>query len=193
MINYNWEREKNKYPYGFNGGIFQKEHNGVTYLIKHAMECITEQYDEEIDGVFKKSFIDLGYGWITDYNISNKEVDTMDFTWMNESDMIILDAHSDYDQIKNIKINIANLKNSHVPRHEKEKQVSLTICNNDTKISSAKQILRYKSFIKKYNNIFNSVKFEGFTPAVENILSLYSQKYNVEVLDKEKGKVKIKK
>ena len=193
MINYNWERENKKYPYEFNGGIFQHEHNGVTYLIKHSMECIREQYDEEIEGVYKKTFIDLGYGWVTDYNILSDDVDTMDFTWMNKNDMISFDPHNDYNQIKNMKINIVNLKNSFIPRHKQVKQLSLTICNNDTKLSSAKQILRYKSFIKKFGNRFCDVKFEGFTPGVENILSLYSQKYNVEVLDKEKGKVKIKK
>ena len=184
MKNYSFKEESNRHPYKYYGGISEVFYKGVSYLVKHDMEYIIDDYDPYIESVEQSHYEPSDYRYVDDYNILD-DTDTLDFTWLSPIDFVDIKYHSDYEQIKNIRMNINNMPYSFLPRQNKDKQLSLTVCNGKNSKNLLKQVYSLNKFIKRNKDRFNTVSFEGFSSITEQVLSVYAERNGIKVLQKE--------
>ena len=186
MANYNLEEEKLEVPYLYScGDVFEQTYGNVKYLVKSATEFV---HDDYIDGVLVSHYLDSGYYFINNFELTNKDETELDLSWIDKNDCIILRDNDDYQNIKSMKVNIDNLNGSYLPSKKDENNyMTLKLDGSKSKLSIRKQVKYFKEFFELNDNCFNKVELNGFNPIVNEILTIYADKYNL--LDKEKDKV----
>ena len=190
MANYNIEKERSEIPFLYCGIVIETTFENTKYLLKSATEYVREK-DPYIANFEFPHYVDLGYYFVSNFELLNKDDDKLDLSWMSKDDYIALKGSSQYEQIKSIKVNIDNLSSSYFPRKKSNKKdITLSLNGIYTKMNTAQQIVLYRDFISHNSDCFEGVEFIGFSPVVKDILGAYSKKLGVNVINEEKHKVK---
>jgi hypothetical protein len=102
-------------------------------------------------------------------------------------------GNKEYQNIKNINVNIDNLLCSSLPRKDnKEKDITLTVYGDKSVLKSIKQIRVFKRFIKNNSDRIESIQLEGFSPLLTDILPLYAKSYGIETQKEERKSHQLK-
>ena len=190
MANYSIEKERSEIPFLYCGRVIETTYGNTKYLLKSATEYVREK-DPFIANFEFPHYVDLGYYFVSNFDLSKEDDDTLDLSWMSKEDYVALRHSNQYEQIKKIKVNIDNLTSSYFPRKESNtKDITLTLNGLYSKLNAAQQIVLYRDFLSHNSDCFESVEFVGFRPVVTELLGAYSEKLDVNVVNKEKAKVK---
>ena len=176
MANYDLETEKTIYPYSFNGGVFETEHNNTKYLMRSELLYVIDSYDEYLASVEQSHYEELNYNKVIDFNQPVEET-ILDLTWMDREDVFQLRSSEQYLSLEEIIVNIDNLGYSTLPSGNDKFNLRISALNS--KSNFIQQIKSFRNFVS--NNKVNIITLIGFNKTVERILTLYAKKVGITV------------
>lgn len=186
MRNYNIEEVKKEHPYQYYGSVFEHEVGDTTFLMTSALEYVVDEYDETLNSIEISHYEELGYNIVRNYN-SESIIERLDLTWMNKDDIFTFYENEEHSYIREIHVNIDNMRYSTLPTDEMMfNDVRLIIYNDNSKLNILQQIKVIDAFIEQHTKCLKrGVMFLGFSPISFTILSQYVRKYGIEIIEEE--------
>lgn len=180
-----FESYSGMHPYSTEGTVTKKEYKNKQYVLTSAQQYIIDDYDEYLGNVELSHYEELGYNIVRAFDILevDENFDQLDFSWMDNEDIIQLEKSPLNKNIKRINVNVDNLEYASLPIGEEQLQeFSVSVQGKDSKLSSLKAIKAINKFISSYNTgITEGIEFIGFNPIMMQIITAIAKKYNVEV------------
>lgn len=189
--NYSLDNEKNKHPYNYYGSVFEEEHGNTKFLFKSALKYVVDDVDEYLQSVEQSHYEDLGYFKVTNFSFL-EPTDILDLTWMKKNDIFCIDDSDQYHEIHEIHANVDNLAHSSLPKNVPNK-VSLVVDYSNSSLNVINQIRAFKSFVNEHVECLNHVEFKGLSPFLEGVLSEYTKRNGIEVVESISEEKKAKK
>lgn len=182
-------------------GIYQKHYEEIHQNIKYLFEQAIYYNDDGALG--KEKVLLLNYYSLVNFKILGENnltiFDTLDLTWMNKKNTIaMMPGNKQYEEIKNIKVNVENLCGSFLPRKESnQRDINIIIYPGDTKLNYLKQKEIINEFIAMNWDVINSITLKDFNPVSFMLLSAFIERKDVKLIidtsPKEDKKVLFKK
>ena len=162
-----------------------EQHGDKLFKLEQAMEYIIDDYDEYLGSVELSHYEALNYYNVTDYKpLDATTMDTLDLTWVSSNDVIDLSYLSFQEEEKQylayVSKIIVNIDALTYGRIKGMHNFTLEVHNSDVKLSVINQVKTLKKFLENTKDI-SAVKFVGYSPIMEAILSQVAKSCEIEV------------
>ena len=147
----------------------------VDFILRDAQKYVVDDYDEELGSVELSHYEKAGYENVVDYYPKN-DIEILNLTWMNPKDSFRLEENKRNQFIRQIIVNIDNLKSSLLSEGNFN-DVELIVHNSNLNI--VKQVQYLKSFLKHNASYLKSVKLEGYSYVSAKLLDNVINDFNL--------------
>lgn len=152
----------------------------TTFSLSEAYEYTEVTWSSETDRLYTGKF---RFQILLNFE-SQDPITVLDLTWLGREDIFWLDASqgAEWESIKEVDVNIDNLREySYLPK-ELSSSVKLVVFNNNSTLKFGTQIQNFEQFISKHANLISSgIELVGFSIIRAKRLERIASKYGVPI------------